>query len=101
MQGSYCWDKTCVDTAGAPELLQDPIPVEGGSSIQVSFNDHQKPTDMNVTVIHNDTQTKCSTPLTTPHEPGIYYYEIMSYWQGEDEKNNGVSFYAFSIKVME
>lgn len=108
VQGSYCWNTTCADTAGPPELMKGhkPVVVKPGESFRFTLDFEPKPNEFHLTQFQGDKETDVSFDggeVTAPLEEGVYHYAYSVWWMDEEEEHlsHGDSSYAFSIKVVE
>lgn len=108
VRGSYCWNTSCVDYAGPPELLEGKMPfqVQKGEEIKIEFDFEPKPSSIELSRMIGINEGKwikdnlVNDVLTAPNEEGIYYYDFMVHWYSEDKSNSlGDSSYAFVIEV--
>ncbi|WP_019155739.1 hypothetical protein [Robertmurraya massiliosenegalensis] len=109
--GTYCWSGgwnsgICVDTAGPAELLKEkePISVKGGEMVTIKIDFEPRPTKIHVEQFINETGTEVpleDLQISSPKEPGIYFYSIGAWWLDEDDENVslGDAFYAFALEV--
>lgn len=104
--GTYCWNGTCIDTAGPIELLEGkkPIIVKSGETVKLVMDFEPKPNEIHVVEMSENEETEVEVKdnqITAPKEKGIYYYSYGAWWMDEKEENvsNGDAFYAFVLEV--
>ena len=108
--GSYCWSEngkaTCIDRAGAKELLQDeePIKVKAGEEIAFIMDYEPQPNKFHVLQMSENDEIKINVRdnlFSAPYQEGIYYYSYGVWWMDEEKENvsNGDAFYNFVIEV--
>lgn len=108
VRASYCWDSSCVDTVGPPDILEGVTPtvVSPGAEIEIKFSKRPRPTSFSISRINEQggikETGKDGVPLYTPDRPGVYYYDLFAQWLSKDGKHSeGDSYYAFVIQVEE
>ncbi len=108
VRGSYCWNASCVDYAGPPELLEGKMPfqVQKGEQINIEFDFEPEPSSIELSkMLGTDegewvTENLVDDAWIVPDEEGIYYYDFMVHWYSEDENySSGDASYAFVIQV--
>ncbi|MGE7673155.1 hypothetical protein ACQKMV_06155 [Lysinibacillus sp. NPDC094403] len=104
--GTYCWQNTCVDTAGPVERLagKKPIKVKSGENITLIMDYEPKPSEFHLVQISNNKETEVmvnDNSFTAPTQRGVYYYSYGIWWKDEKEANlsHGDAFYAFVLEV--
>lgn len=104
--GTYCWKRTCVDTAGSVELLKGKTPVKVKPNEEVRFviDYEPKPNEISLTQWKYGQEKEVNVKgnrFLAPKEKGIYYYDYGVWWMDEKEENlsNGDAFYAFVLEV--
>ena len=108
--GSNCWSgngkATCIDRAGAKELLQDeePIKVKAGEEIAFIMDYEPQPNKFHVLQMSENDEIKINVRdnlFSAPYQEGIYYYSYGVWWMDEEKENvsNGDAFYNFVIEV--
>jgi uncharacterized lipoprotein NlpE involved in copper resistance len=104
--GSYCWNGSCVDTAGPVELLEGkkPIKVKPGENVTFVMDYEQKPNKFHIVQKIENRETKVvveDNRFVAPKEKGIYYYSYGVWWMDEKEANlsHGDASYAFALEV--
>lgn len=104
--GTYCWNGTCVDTAGPIELLKGkkPVKVKPGENISFVMDYEPKPNEFHVVEMSENKETEVivkDNQITAPTQKGVYYYAYGVWWMDEKEENvsKGDAFYAFVLEV--
>lgn len=102
--GTHCWVNTCVDKAGAVELVKDtaPIAVTAGDEVSLSI-DGDAPSEQELVMFHQEAEQHIlldKQSFQAPSEEGIYVYSYGVWWR-DGEVSTGDAFYAFKLQVVD